>query len=146
MIEKLPAKFLASGDAVYFPRAGTKTIRYTIGLNGVFITFLFTDGTRRALELEKILDVRRPNRPVAAGEGEVTRRDLETGRESVTSPFYLPEFSDIRDAFRDTSPGLIGEFPFQIARRRLEKGAIVETEKAVYIPGAGREFTEKRAA
>lgn len=145
-LEKIPAKLLATGDIVHFPRIGARRALFIVASNWLSVSFRFDDGQLRTLENEQLLTVERATDTPMVKPGEVERLDRVSNRVSLTLPVLLSHFSDVRDAVctKDCA------FPSTVLRQELQRrNATVFTSKAIYrMPSGPAEniFEYRRAA
>lgn len=134
MIQKIPARNLASGDIVHFPRIGAKQLlRIVRDCSSVgSISAFYADGKTRSLETAKIVKAEIAAEVPEAMDKQLYRFDLVTKRVSVISEgAFLSGFSDIRESYQQKFKRVC--FPIEIiALDEIRNGADLYTKCAVY--------------
>jgi hypothetical protein len=131
-MEKIQAKQLATGDKIYFPRIGARTVKRLAAVYEIGISVVCDDGQMRTLDAGKELKVELSNSAPVAGIDEIYRLDRATGRTSIVSVgAFHRGFCDIRENF-SALRGRVQEGSTTAALTELRAGAMLFTDKAQY--------------
>lgn len=132
-MQQIPAKNLATGDVVFFPKVGKRTVLRLTGKSITSVQALFDDGKRRSLPVEKqVFAELATTAPIVAGENELLRLDLKTNRVSIISTGgFLWDFDDVKKGF-DTLRVRVTATRENIALSEIRRGSLFYTSEAVY--------------
>lgn len=131
LMNKIKAKYLATGDRVRFSRDGWQTVGRITNCNSISVSFMFSDGVIRKLEANQEYVVEKTEQPPETQPGQIMRLNRETNRISVCASHSLFDLSDISESFRALKQR-DGYSNSAAAFQELEKGATLHTRDAVY--------------
>jgi hypothetical protein len=130
-MDKIKAKYLATGDRVRFSRDGWQTVGRITRYNYSSISFMFGDGVMRKLEANQEYAVEQAEKSPEPEPGQIMRRNKKSKRISVCAPRSLFDLSDISESFRVIKQRG-GYSNSAAAYYELESGATLHTGDAVY--------------
>jgi hypothetical protein len=130
-MNKIKAKYLATGDRVRFSRDGWQTVGRITNCNSISVSFMFSDGVIRKLETHQEYVVEQTEKPPESQPGQIMRRQKESNRVSVCASHSLFDLSDISESFRAIKQK-DGYSNSAAAYDALEKGATLHTYDAIY--------------
>jgi hypothetical protein len=130
-MDKIKAKYLATGDRVRFSRDGWQTVGRITNCNSISVSFMFGDGVIRKLEAHREYVVEKAEKSPEPQPGQIMRLNKKSKRISVCASHSLFDLSDISEAFRVIKqPGRYSNSA--AAYYELERGATLHTGDAVY--------------
>jgi hypothetical protein len=130
-MNKIKAKYLATGDRVRFSRDGWQMVGRIMNCNSIGVSFMFGDGIIRKLEAHREYVVEQAEHQPEPQPGQIMRLQKESNRISVCASHSLFDLSDISEAFRAIKQKG-GYSNSSAAYHELERGAILHTHDAVY--------------
>ncbi|HEX8736459.1 MAG TPA: hypothetical protein VF721_14110 [Pyrinomonadaceae bacterium] len=130
-MDKIKAKYLATGDRVRFSRDGWQTVGRMTNCNSISVSFMFGDGIIRKLEAHREYAVEQAAGNPEFQPGQVMRLNKESNRVSVCASHSLFDLSDISESFRALKQK-DGYSNSAAAYHELERGATLYTREAVY--------------
>ena len=130
-MNKIQAKYLATGDRIRFSRDGWQTVGRITSSNSLSIAFMFGDGVIRKLEAHREYVVEEAEKPPEPQPGQIMRLQKESHRISICSSHSLFDLNDISESFRAIKQR-DGHSNSAAAYHELEKGAILYTHDAIY--------------
>jgi hypothetical protein len=130
-MNKIKAKYLATGDKVRFSRDGWQTVGRMTNCNSISVSFMFSDGIIRKLEAHREYVVEKAEQPPEPQPGQIMRLQKESNRISVCASHSLFDLSDINESFRAIKQR-DGYSTSAAAYHELETGAILHTRDAIY--------------
>jgi len=131
LMQKIKAKYLATGDRVRFSRDGWQTVGRITSSNSLSVAFMFGDGVIRKLEAHREYVVEEAAKPPEPVPGQIMRLQKESNRMSVCSSHSLFDLNDISKSFRAIKQRH-GFSNSAAAYDALERGATLYTHDAVY--------------
>jgi hypothetical protein len=143
-MNKIKAKYLATGDKVRFSRDGWQTVGRITNCNSISVSFMFSDGVIRKLESHREYVVEQAEKPPEPTPGQIMRLQKESNRISVCASHSLFDLSNISEAFRALKQR-DGYSNSAEAYHELETGATLYTIDAIYwMPSKWSGETTKR--
>jgi hypothetical protein len=143
-MQKIKAKYLATGDKVRFSRDGWQTVGRITNCNSISVSFMFSDGIIRKLEAHREYTVEKTEKPPEPQPGQIMRLQKESKRISVCASHSLFDLSDINESFRAIKQK-DGYSNSAAAYHELETGATLYTRDAIYwMPAKWSGETTKR--
>jgi hypothetical protein len=130
-MQKVKAKYLATGDKVRFSRDGWQTVGRITNSNSISVSFMFGDGIIRKLEAHQEYVAEKAEKPPEPQPGQIMRLQKESNRISVCASHSLFDLSDISESFRAIKQR-DGYSNSAAAYHELEKGATLHTHDAIY--------------
>jgi hypothetical protein len=130
-MDKIKAKYLATGDRVRFSRDGWQTVGRMTNCNSISVSFMFGDGIIRKLEAHREYVVEEAAGNPEPQPGQIMRLNKESKRVSVCASHSLFDLSDISESFRALKQR-DGYSNSAAAYHELETGATLYTRDAVY--------------
>jgi hypothetical protein len=130
-MQKIKAKYLATGDRVRFSRDGWQTVGRITNCNSISVSFMFGDGVIRKLETHQEYVVEKAEKPPEAQPGQIMRLQRKANRISVCASHSLFDLSDISESFRAIKQR-DGYSNSAAAYHELERGATLYTRDAIY--------------
>ena len=131
LMNKIKAKYLATGDRVRFSRDGWQTVGRITNCNSISVSFMFSDGIIRKLETHQEYVVEQAEMPSEPQPGQIMRLQRESNRISVCASHSLFDLSDISESFRALKQK-DGYSNSAAAYHELERGATLHTRDAIY--------------
>jgi hypothetical protein len=131
LMDKIKAKYLATGDRVRFSRDGWQTVGRITNSNSISVSFMFGDGIIRKLEAHQEYIVEQAEQPPELQPGQIMRLQRESNRISVCASHSLFDLSDISESFRAIKQK-DSYSNSAAAYKELERGATLHTHDAVY--------------
>jgi hypothetical protein len=131
-MNKIKAKYLATGDRVRFSRDGWQTVGRITNCTSISISFIFSDSIIRKLEAPQEYVVEQADKPPEAQPGQIMRLNKETNRISICASHSLFDLSDISESFRALRRYKDGYSNSSAAYHELERGATLHTREAIY--------------
>lgn len=131
LMNKIKAKYLATGDKVRFSRDGWQTVGRITNCNSISVSFMFSDGVIRKLESHREYVVERAEKPPEPQPGQIMRLQKESKRISVCASHSLFDLSDINESFRALKQK-DGYSNSAASYHELERGATLHTRDAIY--------------
>jgi hypothetical protein len=130
-MNKIKAKYLATGDKVRFSRDGWQTVGRITNCNSISVSFMFSDGVIRKLEANQEYVVEKTEKSPEPQPGQIMRLNKESKRISVCASHSLFDLSDISESFRALKQR-DGYSNSAAAYHELERGATLHTRDAIY--------------
>lgn len=130
-MDKIKAKYLATGDRVRFSRDGWQTVGRITNCNSISISFMFGDGVIQKLEAHQEYVVEQAEKSPVPQPRQIMRLNKKSKRVSVCAPRSLFDLSDISESFRVIKQRG-GSSNSAAAYYELERGATLYTGDAVY--------------
>jgi hypothetical protein len=131
LMNKIKAKYLATGDKVRFSRDGWQTVGRITNCNSISVSFMFSDGIIRKLEAHQEYVVEKIETLPEPQPGQIMRMQKESNRISVCASHSLNDLSDISESFRALKQR--DRYSNSAAAyHELERGATLHTRDAVY--------------
>jgi hypothetical protein len=130
-MDKIKAKYLATGDRVRFSRDGWQTVGRITNCNSISVSFMFGDGVIRKLEAHREYVAENAEKSPEPQPGQIMRLNKKSRRISVCASHSLFDLSDISESFRAIKQR--GSYSNSAAAYyEPERGATLHTGDSVY--------------